>query len=75
METTFNNRVLNNDIRELMSNLENFEFSIGKVSGNSIEVYDKSNQSQGSYVYNKNIKHRDEDYNTLLEVIENNLVN
>ncbi len=74
METTFNNRVLSRDIKELMSNLENFEFSVGKVSGHSIEVYDKSNQSQGSYVYNKNIKHRDEDYNTLLEVIENKLV-
>lgn len=74
METTFNNRVLNRDIKELISNPGNFEISLGKVSGNSIEVFDKSTQSQGSYVYGKNLNHRNEDYYSLTEMLKNNLV-
>lgn len=66
----FNNQVLRRDLKELISIVNNIEISKGKVSGYSIEVYDKSTQSQGSYIYSKNIKQRDEDYNTLLEAIE-----
>jgi hypothetical protein len=75
METYFNNRVLNKDLKEIIANNENYEFSLGTVGGNSIEVYDKLTQAQGSYLYGKNIKHRDEDYTNLLDIIEFKLVN
>jgi hypothetical protein len=75
MLAEFKNPTLNKDLKELISNLDNLEISLGKVSGHSIEVFDKTNQSQGSYIYGKNIKNRDTDYQTLLEVIEFNLVN
>ena len=75
METHFNNRVLNKDLKEIIANNDNYEISIGKVSGHSIEVYDKITQAQGSYLYGKNVKHRDEDYSNLMEVLELNLIN
>jgi len=70
VEFEFNNKVLSRDLKELISKVDNIEISKGRVSGYSIEVFDKSTQSQGSYVYCKNSKHRDEDYNSLLEAIE-----
>lgn len=73
LDFEFNNQVLCKDLRELIENIENIEISKGKVSGYSIEVYDKTTESQGSYIYSKNSKHRDADYMTLLEAIEFNL--
>ena len=73
MEFEFNNTVLTRDLKELINNLENIEITKGKISGHSIEVYDKKTETQGSYVYCKNMKNRDEDYLTLLEAIEFNL--
>jgi uncharacterized protein (UPF0335 family) len=69
----FKNQVLGRDLKGLIENIENLEITKGKVSGNSIEVYDKTTETQGSYVYCKNMKQRDEDYLTLLEAIEVNL--
>lgn len=73
MDFEFNNSVLGRDLKEIVSNLKEFEISKGKVSGYSIEFYHKSTHSQGSYVYGKNSKNRDEDYDTLLEAIEHEL--
>lgn len=73
LEFDFKNKVLNRDLKELIDSVENLEITKGKVSGYSIEVYNKTTQSQGSYVYSKNSKHRDEDYTILLEAIEINL--
>jgi hypothetical protein len=73
LDFNFNNQVLGRDLKELIGNIENIEISKGKVSGYSIEVYEKTTETQGSYVYSKNSKHRDEDYITLLEAIEFNL--
>lgn len=75
LEFEFNNQVLGRDLKELIGNIENIEISKGKVSGYSIEVYEKTTDTQGSYVYSKNSKKRDEDYATLLEAIEFNLEN
>ncbi len=70
MEFEFKNQVLGRDLKEIISNIEILEISKGKVSGYSIDFYNKTTQSQGSYVYGKNCKNRDEDYETLLEAIE-----
>jgi hypothetical protein len=70
LDFEFNNKVLNRDLKELISKVTHLEITKGKVSGYSIEVYDKNTQSQGSYIYSKHSKQRDEDYNTLLEAIE-----
>ena len=73
LDFDFNNQVLGRDLKELIENVENLEITKGKVSGYSIEVYEKTTDTQGSYVYSKNSKHRDEDYLTLLDAIEFNL--
>lgn len=76
MEFEFKNQVLGRDLKGLIENIENIEnleITKGKVSGYSIEIYDKTTETQGSYVYCKNMKQRDEDYLTLLEAIELNL--
>lgn len=70
MEFDFKNQVLSRDLKEIISNIEILEISKGNVSGYSIEFYNKTTQSQGSYLYGKDKKHRDEDYDTLLEAIE-----
>jgi hypothetical protein len=73
LDFEFNNKVLNRDLKELISKVTHLEITKGKVSGHSIEVYDKNTQSQGSYIYSRHSKQRDEDYLTLLDAIEFNL--
>lgn len=70
MEIEFNNIILTREIKEITSNLYDIEITKGDVSGNSIEIYYKIKNTYTSYVYYKNIKKRDDDYDNLLEILE-----
>jgi hypothetical protein len=69
MSKVFVNIVLKNDLKSLTENLNDLEISKGTVSGNSIEITEKSTQSESSYVYYERDGDRDKDYELLLELI------
>jgi len=70
MSNLFVNVVLKNDLKNITKNIDGFEISKGSVSGNSIEITEKSTQSESSYVYYERDGDRDKDYELLLEIIK-----
>jgi hypothetical protein len=70
MSNLFVNVVLKNDLKNITKNIDGFEISKGNVSGNSIEITEKSTQSESSYVYYERDGDRDKDYDLLLEIIK-----
>lgn len=64
------NHSLDRELNNLLRNFKNIEVSKGNVGGNSIEVHDKSENSFNSYLYKNDSNKRDEDYETLLELLE-----
>jgi len=70
MSNLFVNVVLKNDLKNITKNIDGFEISKGSVSGNSIEITEKSTQSESSYVYYERDGDRDKDYDLLLEIIK-----
>jgi hypothetical protein len=70
MSKSFINVVLQRDLKDITNNITGFEISKGDVSGYSIEITEKSTDSQSSYVYYDKDAERDNDYELLLELIE-----
>lgn len=64
------NTTLEKELKGLLSNFKHFDVIKGNVSGNSIEVYNRVDESYNSYLYQNDSNKRDEDFNTLLELLE-----